>query len=287
MAKRRVGLQPVPVALDKQTILLAPEDLLLLGRENLLEKAEFSPQDRLIVNRVQAIEVFSEVLESVEPPPVRLGRRHSAQIQIDRMQREGGDRRIRVRVPPAMSGGRIVDGQDLNHLEPCLAAPVSQEPEVRKLAHAETGFAAETEHRDRHTCAFPGRAGQGGKPVVEDRQFVARPGIGQRPVFALLEANERLVCKVINPVLVIEGQPLRAEVQFHAEIILSRPAVQQHRFNPLPLAQGRNIAQKTHRLPPAQERRFDLENVGCLRWNRRPALDRLGLQKNLLERLGA
>src|SRR5215472_2404370 len=94
-AEGRVGDEPMLVLLEKRVVSGALKGLLLLRRINLLEKIELGFEHGFVIQGI----------ESVQPPALGVeicqksligGGGNIVEMEIDRMQRERGDGRVRI-----------------------------------------------------------------------------------------------------------------------------------------------------------------------------------------------
>ena len=242
--------------------------------EDLAGEPGFHLHHRLVIDLFERVELVPRRAELLGET-----RRHRVvQIvdpQIERMQREHADGRIRIGIPPVVRRGGVVDRQDLDQLETHALRPVRQRLEVRELADAEAFRAAQRE--DRHCDA---RAAK--QPAdVAAVAFIAHLGpLGgankagrQNPVFAGLETHGALQREIEQAVFVFD-------VPVHRQIEVFPPDIgcrfhQRDRGVPAPAADLIDTSNQARHLPGRYRRHPQLEPmVGVFRgfeFRERPA----------------
>ena len=129
--------------------------LLLLQRIDLFEKFQLGFDNRLVIQRVQAIKTCSLRLELFQKGLV-VRARCLVEVQVNGMQCECRNCRVWIAIGPGIVRGRVVDRENLNQLQPHLRRPIGQQFQIGKLADAKAFLTAQTKDRDGHARAFPG-----------------------------------------------------------------------------------------------------------------------------------
>src|SRR6201996_6507994 len=103
---------------------------------------------------------------------------------------------------------------------------------------------------------------QCGEAIVDERMPGPAGRVMEDTVRAILKLDEGVGLNIEDAVLIGDRKFLAAQIQFHREIILASPAVEQNGRLRIPLAEGCALAQQAKRLVFLQQRRLDPE---CMR----------------------
>lgn len=208
--ERRVRHEPMGVPGKKLFVFPAAKRGGFLRRKNLPQKFQLQLYDRLVVHGFQGVQPLALRLQRLEPLLI-FHIRGGGKVQVKRMQRERGNRRVGIRVLPGAGGAGVVDGQQLNQFQPRFFAPVCEPLEVEKFPDTKPVFAAQTENRHGHPRSVPGVCRKVGEAVIDNA--VRTGGGSQHAVRTILKAHERVVRHVKYAVFVAKRKGLVPQVQ--------------------------------------------------------------------------
>mmetsp|Transcript_59783 Transcript_59783/g.140743 ORF Transcript_59783/g.140743 Transcript_59783/m.140743 type:complete len:628 (+) Transcript_59783:767-2650(+) len=157
--ERSVRLEPTLVLAHPLHHLLVALDLLPANRiVDAVHELALLVEDLAVVDLPVPVQLVDQTLSPAERALhvgahlARVVLRHGLGPHVDGMQRERRRRTVRRGV---LAG--VVDGEDLDELEPRLAAPVRHELQIEELADASALASLDARHGDRHARALKGR----------------------------------------------------------------------------------------------------------------------------------
>ena len=272
-AERRVWHQPVTAGFEEFFILGAAKRLHLLAGENLPQEAPLHLHHRFVIHLGERVQAKAFSFEGFELGAVLFGN-HAGEIQVKRMQRERGDRGVRIGIGPGVRRRGVVDWKNLDQFQSRLIAPIHEQFQIGEFSNAKTSTTPQTENRNRHARAAPRLGWQTHEAVAHNYLTLGHRTFGQSTVLAIFVAEESSALHIEHAVFIFLRRRIAGEIEIGGEKNLARFPVQPHRAFGIPLAQHRRIAQQTKGLAALQQRSLhtELMSDSCRRRNERLAL---------------
>ena len=283
-AKHRVGHQPIALFCQEFPEGRAGGELFPVDFEDPAGQRDLRFHHFDIVHVFERVEPFARGIQ-VCGEFVGHGITEIVDSQIDRVQREHADCRIRIGILPIVRRGGVVDRQNLDEFQANLVRPIGQFPEIRELAHAKTQIAAQGKHRDGHA-----------RRPIEIRRL---PPVGlvlhhrplppahgpslQHPVRSLLQTHRAPGCLIEQSIFVFDA-PVLWQIQVGLPDI-GAGFPQRHRARQFPIADFADSADQAGHQAFRHRRHAELERV-VRSWRHRRLREQPAGRQRGFERIG-